>query len=196
MYIKSVYKNIRMYIIRKKYRLKNISSTFYCGNNCYFPPDMCVGEYVYIGHRCIIYPRVSIGDYSKIAPDVKIIGGDHRYDQVGIPILYSGRSELNETIIGRDVWVGSNSIIKTGVHIGDGSIVAAGSVVTKDVEEYTVVAGVPAKYVKRRFGSIADCEMHKKMLDNGSYKVNSDTHNDLDIKYWRLLKKYRVGRGV
>ena len=151
MRIKSLYKKIRMFILKKKFRLKNASATFYCGKNCYFSPDMYVGKYVYIGHRCIVYPRVEIGDYSKIAPDVKIIGGDHRYDQVGIPILYSGRAELNETIIGRDVWIGTNSIIMTGVSIGDGSIVAAGSIVTKDIAEFSIYAGVPAKFIKNRF---------------------------------------------
>lgn len=56
-----------------------------------------------------------------------------------------------DIVIGNDVWIGSNAKIMSGVHVGDGSIIAANAVVTKDVEPYTVVGGVPAKMIKKRF---------------------------------------------
>jgi acetyltransferase-like isoleucine patch superfamily enzyme len=65
-----------------------------------------------------------------LANDVQIIGGDHRFDIPGTPMLYSGRSELKATTIGRDCWIGARTTIMCGVNIGDGSIIAAGSVVT------------------------------------------------------------------
>lgn len=56
-----------------------------------------------------------------------------------------------DIVVGNDVWIGSDAKIMSGVHIGDGSIIAANAVVTKDVEPYTVIGGVPAKMIKKRF---------------------------------------------
>lgn len=124
-----------------------------------------IGRFVYIGSRCIIYPKVTIGDYTMLANDVKIIGGDHEFKKPGIPVIFSGRSVLNETLIGRDVWIGASSIILTGVEIGDGAIIGAGSVVTKNVEEYSIYAGVPAKKIKDRFDSKDEVNIHKLMIE-------------------------------
>ncbi len=60
-------------------------------------------------------------------------------------------NEYTETTIGNDVWIGANVIVKSGVTIGDGSIIAAGAVVTKDVAPFSVIGGVPAKHIKLRF---------------------------------------------
>lgn len=94
---------------------------------------------------------MSIGKYTMLANDVKIIGGDHYYKRVGVPIIFSGRAELHPTVIGDDVWIGAYSIIMAGVTIGNGAIIAAGSVVTKDLEPYGIYGGIPAKLIKMRF---------------------------------------------
>lgn len=113
--------------------------------------DIHAGAYSYIGPRCIIYPNVSIGNYTMLANDVYIIGGDHNYRTAGIPTVFNGRDSMVKTSIGSDVWIGARSIIMTGIKIGDGAIVAAGSVVTKDLEPFCIYGGVPAKKIKDRF---------------------------------------------
>ncbi|HEG44170.1 MAG TPA: hypothetical protein ENH94_09000, partial [Phycisphaerales bacterium] len=85
--------------------------------------------------------------------NVAIVGGDHRFDIVGIPSRFTGRDGMKEmvTTIEDDVWIGFGSIILAGVKIGRGAIIAAGSVVTKDVPEYAIMGGVPAKLIRDRF---------------------------------------------
>lgn len=140
--------------------------------------DIICEEYVYIGPNCIIYPKVSIGSYTMLANNVSIIGGDHNFNKIGVPVIFSGRGVLNKTVIGKDVWIGAHTIIKTGIKIGDGAIIASGSVVTKDLEPYMVYGGVPAKMIKNRFNSSEDIKKHQSMLNKTS-KQNGFTSNML-----------------
>ncbi|GHT50816.1 hypothetical protein FACS189440_18890 [Bacteroidia bacterium] len=146
------------------YELKHVHPTFIASPKCSIAKDFTAGAYSYVGPYCSIYPKVCIGNYTMIADHVTIVGGDHNYTKAGTPIIFSGRNILLPTIIGNDVWVGCNSTIMTGVKIGDGAIIAAGSVVTKDVEEYAIYGGVPAKKIKDRFTPDEICK-HKKMLE-------------------------------
>ncbi len=169
-----------MFYLRKKLNLENVHHTFYMGGVSNVSPDLVAEEYSYIGPNCIIYPKVKIGKYTMLANNVSIIGGDHEFTKVGIPIIFAGRGVLNETCIGKDVWIGAYSRILTGITIGDGAIIAMGSVVTKDVEPFTIYGGVPAKKIKNRFNTDFEIEEHKKMLykslkDNGfSFKMLCD----------------------
>jgi acetyltransferase-like isoleucine patch superfamily enzyme len=97
-------------------------------------------------------------------PGVRILGNDHVYSKAGTPIIFSGRPPFKRTIIGSDVWLGAGTIVIAGASIGDGSIVAAGSVVTRDVPPFSIYGGVPAKYIKDRFSCAADIDEHVKML--------------------------------
>lgn len=162
--IRPIYRGCKMVFLRKKYNLKNVHKTFYLSGKSKISRDLEAGPYVFIASGCVIYPKVKIGDYTLLAPNVKIIGGDHEINTVGTPIIFSGRSVLNETNIGKDVWIGTNCIIMTGVTIGNGAIVAAGSVVTKNVEPYSINAGVPSKKIKERFQCQKDREIHEEML--------------------------------
>lgn len=153
----------RWYYI-KRYRLKNVSPNFLATNGLQrVSKDVKAGAYSYIGPQSIIYPKVTIGNYTMIANDVYIIGADHYFQQPGIPMVFAGREYLRETIIGNDVWIGARAIIMVGVKIGNGAIVAAGSVVTKDVEPYAIYGGVPAKKIKDRFTPEQITE-HEQML--------------------------------
>lgn len=139
--------------------------------------DVCAGAYSYIGPKCIIYPNVTIGDFTMLANEVYIIGGDHNYKTAGIPSIFSGRPNPLKTIIGKDVWIGARVTIFTGVKIGDGAIIAAGSVVTKDVEPFCIYGGVPAKKIKNRFSKEEDRNKHEEMLkrhltDLSKYEYN------------------------
>jgi acetyltransferase-like isoleucine patch superfamily enzyme len=120
-------------------------------------PDLLTGEYSYIGPGCSICAGVSVGKFSMIGPSVFIVGADHLYSIVGKPIIFSGRPPLRRTTIGADVWIGARAIVLAGVNIGDAAIVAAGAVVTKDVQPGAICAGVPARKIGSRFASDELC---------------------------------------
>lgn len=166
----------RLYIF--KYGLKNVDKTFIACANCKISRDFKAGAYSYVGSGSSIYPKVSIGKYTMIANDVHILGGDHRYDEVGTPIIFSGRGKLRETIIGDDVWIGAYSLIMAGVHIGNGAIVAAGSIISKDVAPYTIVGG-HNRLIRMRFSSKEDVDKHEKMLKLSPDEFPEDIRNIL-----------------
>ena len=155
-----------MFFIRKWYGLKYVHPTFYIGGKTELPRDFRAGAYSYVGRNCCICLKVSIGAYTMLAHEVSIQGGDHRIDIPGIPICFSGRPEMPETIIEDDVWIGHRAIIIAGVRIGRGAIVGAGAVVTKDVPAYTIVGGVPAKPIGVRFPNPKDRAIHEAMLNS------------------------------
>ena len=146
-----------------KYGLKSVDNTFLATAKCHISKDFKAGAYSYVGPGSTIYPKVSIGKYTMIANDVHILGGDHKFDKVGTPIIFSGRGNFKETIIGDDVWVGAYSVIMSGVHIGNGAIVAAGSVISKDVAPYSIVGG-HNRLIRMRFDSQEAIDEHEEML--------------------------------
>jgi acetyltransferase-like isoleucine patch superfamily enzyme len=166
-----------MYFVRIRFNLRNVDNTFYMNRGCKVSSDLVAGAYVFIGVNCEIYSKVRIGDYTMLAPEVKIIGGDHRYDVVGLPIIFSGRDKQIPTEIGKDVWIGARSVVMRGVKIGNGAIIAANSVVTKDVAPYTIVGGAPAKFIKNRFNTIDEIEIHSKMLEHKYTELGFGYHN-------------------
>jgi acetyltransferase-like isoleucine patch superfamily enzyme len=168
-YLRKHYRAARMLFLRKKLNLKHVHNTMYLGEKSKISSDIKAEAYTYIGPNCHIYPKVSIGAYTMLANNVSIMGGDHNFSKIGTPIIFSGRGILKATYIGSDVWIGAHSIILTGVNIGDGAIIAAGSVVTKDVDAFSIYGGVPAKKIKNRFEDINDAKLHRKMLSK-NYK--------------------------
>jgi galactoside O-acetyltransferase len=112
-----------------------------------------IGHHVYINHHVSLLAgenEIVIGNYVQIGPNVSIMSATHKHDRVDIP-MYEQKGYISETvIIEDDVWIGLNVIILPGVVIHKGAIIAAGAVVTKDVNPYTIVGGVPAKYIKSR----------------------------------------------
>ncbi|WP_421813328.1 acyltransferase [Flagellimonas sp.] len=108
-----------------------------------------VGNHSELGTRCMIQSSVQIGDYVIMGPDVKIYSRNHLFSSLEKPIKNQGKGYF-KTIIGNDVWLGANVIITAGCRIGNHVVVAAGAVVTKDIPDYAVVGGVPAKILKYR----------------------------------------------
>lgn len=131
--------------------------------------DLEMNVYGFVGRECQIGPGVSIGRYSMLAPRVAIVGADHVIDVVGTPMQFSGRPPQSRTVIEDDVWVGASAIIMRGVTIGEGAVVAAGAVVTKDVPSYEIWAGVPARRIAARF-SAEEQEQHHRALHAGPIK--------------------------
>ncbi|MDB2310609.1 CatB-related O-acetyltransferase [Opitutales bacterium] len=125
--------------------------------------DFILGPYSLVSRGASICGKVKAGKYVMIAPDVTIAGADHVFDEPGVPMYFSGRPDLPETIIQDDVWIGARVCILAGVKIGRGSIIAMGSVVTKDVPAYSIYGGVPAKMIRRRFTD-EEAQLHDRML--------------------------------
>lgn len=113
------------------------------------PIKLNVGSNSWIGNNAFICGKVSIGNNVMIGPNVVIPGAEHNHKYIDIPICFQGNS-IKGTIIEDDVWIGANVVILDGVSVEKGAIVAAGSVVTSDVNSYSIVAGVPAKHLKWR----------------------------------------------
>lgn len=113
-------------------------------------PEINIGNNVSIGRNSIIY-HCDIGDNVMIGAMVELLSGQkyHNYSRTDIPIIKQG-GKLKRIRIGSDIFIGSKSIIMADV--GDGAVVGAGSVVTKNVEPYTIVAGNPAQLLKNRLG--------------------------------------------
>lgn len=112
-------------------------------------PNSKMGNNSELGTRCMIQSNVQIGDFVIMGPDVKIYSRDHKFESLDMPIRDQGKNHY-QTIIGNDVWLGANVIVTAGCKIGDHAVVAAGAVVTKDVPDFAVVGGVPAKILKYR----------------------------------------------
>lgn len=122
--------------------------------------DSELGAYSYTGANTII-KKAKIGKFCSLSWNVSITGNQHDYTKMSTHPFSHFPSfgivdeteplECQQIVIGNDVWIGMNSCILPGIHIGNGAIVGAGSVVTKDVPAYAVVAGNPAKILKYRF---------------------------------------------
>ena len=118
--------------------------------NANISPNIEIGDNSGIGNNAKITSSVTIGSNVMMGPNVSIYTSNHKFDRTDIPMIKQGHSETKPVIIENDVWIGANVIILPGVTIHEGSIIAAGAVVTKDVECYTIVAGNPAKVIKKR----------------------------------------------
>ena len=137
-------------------------------------PNIIVGDFTYFSdvdferhvlhHYDFIGDKLIIGKFCQIASGVTFImnGANHQLNAASTYPFYIMGWEQNapsyndlplkgDTVIGNDVWIGQNSTILPGVHIGDGAIIGLNSVVGKDVEPYSIVVGNPARFIRKRF---------------------------------------------
>jgi len=109
-----------------------------------------IGSHVWIGPHAYFDARhLVIEDYVGWGPGAKVLGSSHTGDPIDVPIITTGLT-IKPIVIGYGADIGTNATILPGVHVGANSIVGAGAVVTSDVPEYAVVAGVPAKVIRYR----------------------------------------------
>jgi maltose O-acetyltransferase len=118
-------------------------------SNAEVSPHIRIGETSELGTRCMIQSGVVIGDNVIMGPDVKIFSRNHRFDDPGQPVALQGKLQRS-VVIGNDVWIGANVVVLPGVTIGDHAILAAGAIVTRDVPEWAIVGGNPARLIKDR----------------------------------------------
>lgn len=211
-FIKGIYEAAKVGAKYFYLNFKHRQVKFYYGSdalgNCKFENDITllhgavisntsIGRKSYVGQKSYL-KNCNIGRYCSIAPGVHAGLGIHPIGKnastsvafyrkkAAIPTYVSENKfleEFKQIIIGNDVWIGERAIIMDGVTIGDGAVVGAGAVVTKDVEPYEIVAGVPAKKIRDRF-SVETKEnlMHIKWwnIDEDWIKENSTKFEDVD----------------
>lgn len=153
-----------------------------------------ISSYSYVGKNCLIQ-NTQIGKFCSIASEVLIGLGKHPTNLISTSTLFyrtnntlglklvesdSDFQEYESIIIGNDVWIGTRAIIMDGVQIGNGAIIAANSVVTKNVPAYAIVAGVPAKIIKYRFNPSVIAKIENSQWWNLTFQDLKLKRNELN----------------
>ena len=131
----------------------------YCGKNvniehgAKISSKLSIGDNSGIGVDCQCGGDITIGKDVMMGPECVIITRNHDFSRTDISMRLQGYKPEEPVTIGNDVWIGRRVMIMPGVHIGNGCIIAAGAVVTKDIPDYAIVGGVPAKILKFRNNS-------------------------------------------
>ena len=135
--------------------------------------ESTMNSYSFCGYHCDIY-LTNIGKFVSIANNVKIGGVNHPMHWVSMsPVFYRGRDSISKKFskfqlpshkrsqIGHDVWIGNSAIVLSGVEVGNGAVIGAGAVVTKNVPAYAIVVGSPARVVRYRFSDEIIVELER-----------------------------------
>lgn len=142
------YKNIRFWMV------KNFVEK--CGDNvnidqgAWFNPELQIGDNSGVGMNCRLNGRIHIGKDVMMGPECIMYSYSHAHNRIDIPMCQQGFEKETAIIIGDDVWLGARVIILPHVTIGNHTIVGAGAVVTKNIPDYAIVGGNPARVIRMR----------------------------------------------
>jgi acetyltransferase-like isoleucine patch superfamily enzyme len=171
--------------------------------------DVKMDRYSFCGYNCEMI-NTEIGSFCSIANGVVIGGEMHPINWVSTsPVFYEGRDSVKrkfsehkrekglKTIIGHDVWIGQNSLIKQGIKIGNGAVIGMGSVVTKDVAPYSIVAGNSSKLIKMRFNDeiIKELENSKWWEYSNEELVDYAIYFKEPLKFLNKIKEEKIKNG-
>jgi len=164
--------------------------------------NVSIDKYSDIGYDCTII-NSKIGAFCSFASNITIGGASHTIDWVSTsPVFNENRDHLKkkfsyhkfncsiQTNIGNDVWIGDKSLIKTGVNIGNGSVIGMGSIVTKNIPPYEIWAGNPAKLIRKRFKDDIITELEKIKwweFDDKTIEIFSETFSNVE----EFIKRFR-----
>ena len=157
------------------------------GKHFIFDPDgqytfetIEVGDFVSINRSAIFFAkrsRIIIGNKVMFGFNVTVVGGNHNTSLVG-KYMYDVREKRpqddQDVIFEDDIWVGSGAIILQGVRVGRGSIIAAGTLVNKDILPYSIVGGIPGRKIKTRFSDVDTILEHEKSLYQSENRLSRD----------------------
>jgi chloramphenicol O-acetyltransferase type B len=179
MIVSSAKKLRDLYLVKIRWRNHTFGKNFHAGRGVvlWAKHRIAIGNNFYIGRYSQIECDTEIGDDVILANRVAFVGRyDHHYQQVGVPTRlasqirdedYDWKGMTSKVVVEDDVWIGYGTIVLSGVSIGQGSIVAAGSVVTRDVDPFSIYAGVPARKIGNRFENDSDVAEHlRRYRDN------------------------------
>lgn len=160
-------RRLKMYFIKPLFK-KIGSKVIFDPNDSFSYNTITLGSHIFVGKGATFRGEIQIKDKVMFGPNVTIMGGDHDISQIGRYMIDIKEHEKTNKkprpiIIEMDSWIGANAILLKGVKIGKGSVVGAGSLVTKDVEPYSIVFGVPAKHFKYRFTK-EEIDLHEKQI--------------------------------
>ena len=178
--MRKIIKLIRLKLFNKKNKtnLKSVNASLYAkygkgvliDRNTIIDSDVSIGNYSYVNRDSSLENCV-VGNYCSISSLVYINPYEHALKfRSTHPFCDVGREKRKKVVIGNDVLISLNCIILEGVNIGDGAVIAAGAVVTKDVAPYEIVGGVPAKHIGWRF----DQEEIKRIQDTKWWEYDKD----------------------
>ncbi len=141
-------KRIRRFLVRHfvDYCGKNVNIQ----RNAVIPSTVSIGDNSGVGPNCRLCDHMRIGNDVLMGPNCCFYSRNHQYTDADKTIREQGFTEVEPIVVGNDVWFGCGVIVLPGVHIGNGAVVGAGAVVTKNVPDYAIVVGNPARVLKYR----------------------------------------------
>ena len=148
-----------------------------CGRDVNIEAGARLGRRVWIGNHsslgldCRIDGELHVGNHSFMGPEVMVFTGNHVFQRCDIPMMFQASSAEQPVFIGDDVWIGARVILLPGVHIGDHAIVGAGAVVTKNVPDWSIVGGNPARVIRDRVTQAWAAQMHS--VSNAAMEMSS-----------------------
>lgn len=135
-----------------KHIFKSCGENVIIKKNAYFGggSQLVIGNNSQLGENCVVPRDLIIGDDVIMGPEIIIWAISHEISSIDIPIRLQGSTPRKPPVVGNDVWIGARVIIMPGVKIGSHSVIGAASVVTRDVPDYAIVAGIPARVIRMR----------------------------------------------
>jgi len=109
-----------------------------------------LGDNSNVGQGCRLLGDITIGNNVMMGPEIIILSSNHAFTDTSRPMIEQGQDPDEPVHISDDVWIGTRAIILPGIHVGSHSVIGAGSVVTRDVDEWAIVGGNPAKVIGHR----------------------------------------------
>ncbi len=141
--------------------------------------ELTAGSDITVNSYAVLHGKITLGSCISIAPGAKLFGENHNFARTDISFREQGCSRKG-IAVGDDVWIGADVIITDGVHVGSHSVIAAGAVVTKDVPEYSLVGGNPAKVIRNRLAAEKDSPELEAMIADFGKRVRSEWHKAVE----------------